>query len=753
MNELLVTKRDGRVEPLDLEKLHRVTLWATEGITGVSASEIEIKSHIQFYPKIKTVDIQETLIKSAADLISEDTPNYQFVAGRLINYHLRKEVYGGYTPWHIKDLVKRNIDLGFYDPQLLSLYSDDEWEKINSYIKHTRDEDFTYVSMEQWRSKYLVQNRTTGEILETPQMAMMLISASIFSGYQSDVRLKYIKDFYDMLSTGVVSLPTPVMAGVRTSQRQFSSCVLIESDDSLDSINATTSSIVKYVSQRAGIGIGAGKIRAIGSPIRGGQAYHTGVTPFYRLFQSAISSCSQGAIRKGSGTLYVPIWHYEIQDILVLKNNKGTDDNRVRHIDYNIQLNEFIYKRIIRNEPISLFSPSEVPGLYEAFFEDQEKFAELYEKYERSTKIRKQKVNGLELLTQLLLERKGTGRIYTMHVDHCNTHSSFIPEKAPIRMSNLCVEITLPTKPLNDINDPDGRIQLCTLGAINWGMIKHKEEFEKPCNLLVRAIDALLDYQSYPILAAKLATMEHRPIGIGIINFAYWLAKNDLQYNREALPLVDEYAEAWSYYLIKASVDLAKEKGPCTRVEDTRYSQGILPIDTYKKSVDQLIPHTERMPWDELRKELKEYGIRNSTLMALMPSETSSQISNSTNGIEPVKSFITVKASKDGALKQVVPEFRRLKNKYDLLWQQKSPKGYLEVVAVLQKYIDQSISTNTSYNPELYPDDILPMQTLIEDMLYAYKLGIKTLYYFNTYDAQEEVVVDDDDSDCDSCKI
>ena len=757
MSGINVTKREGHKEQINLEKLHKVVFEAVKGITGVSASEVEIKSHIQFYEGITTADIQETLIKSTADLITEETPNYQFVAGRLINYHLRKEVYGQYTPWPLIEVVKKNTESGFYDGQILDQYTAEEWDKLDSYIKHVRDEDFTYVAMEQWRGKYLVQNRVTGKKLETPQIAYMMIAASLFVEYPKETRMRWVKDYYDMTSLGYISLPTPVMAGVRTSQRQYSSCVLIETGDSLDSINATNSSIVKYVSQRAGIGIGAGALRALGSPIRGGQAYHTGVTPFYKMFQSSVLSCSQGGVRRGSATLYTPLWHLEIEDILVLKNNKGTDDNRVRHIDYGIQFNKLMYERLITGGDITLFSPSDVPGLLESFYQDQDKFKELYEKAERTKSIRKTKIKAIDLFTSFMKERKETGRMYLMNVDHCNTHSSFMEEVAPVKMSNLCCEITLPTVPLQDVKDEEGRIALCTLSAINWGLIKNPTEFEKPCTLAIRGLDALLDHQNYPLIAAELATQEFRPLGVGIINLAYFLAKNDLRYDDAALPMVDEYAEAWSYYLIKASADLAAEQGPCTRSNDTKYGNGILPIDTYKKDVDQLIPHVERMPWQELREQLKEFGIRNGTTMALMPAETSAQISNSTNGIEAPRGFISIKQSKDGVLKQVVPEFRRLKNKYDLLWDQKDPKGYLKIVAVLQKYIDQSISANTSYNPEHYPNDMISMKDMLSDVLFCYKMGIKTLYYFNTYDGQGELDIDkltgNDEADCDSCHI
>lgn len=765
---ILVTKRDGRKEPLNLEKMHKVVFWATEGISGVSASELEIKSHLQFYPGIKTSDIQETLIKSAADLISEETPNYQYVAGRLINYHLRKEVYGDYKPHRLLDIVKKNVESGFYDLGLMQAYDDAEWAVLDNHIDHRRDERFTYVAMEQWRGKYLVQNRVTGEIFETPQVAYMLIAATLFQSYPKETRLKWVKEYYDAVSNHDISLPTPVMAGVRTPQKQFSSCVLIESDDSLDSINATASSIVKYVSQKAGIGLNAGRIRALGSPIRSGDAYHTGVIPFLKLFQAATRSCSQGGVRNGAATVYLPIWHFEIEDLLVLKNNKGTEDNRVRHMDYGIQFNKLMYERLISGGNISLFSPNDVAGMYDAFFADQDKFKELYERAEKNTKIRRKTVKAIDLFSSFMQERKDTGRIYLMNVDHANTHSPFKEDIAPIKQSNLCCEIDLPTRPLNDVKDEDGRIALCTLSATNWGNVKDPKDFEKICRLTVRGLDALLSYQNYPVIAAAKSTEEYRPLGVGIINLAYFLAKHDVSYSDpRALELVDEYAEAWSYYLLKASVELAKEQGPCKNWQDLKSADGILPVDTRKKEVDELVAHQERMPWDQLRADIKQYGQRNATLMALMPAETSAQISNATNGIEPPRSYVSVKQSKHGALRQVVPEYRKLKNKYELLWDQRTPEGYLKICAVLQKYIDQGISVNTSYNPRFYEDEKIPMSDLLKDIISFYKYGGKQLYYFNTHDGQGEIDVDKlaggtqlpvdevavDQEACDSCTI
>ena len=761
---MYVTKRDGRKEPLDLNRFHKVVAWACENIVGVSASEIEIRSQLQVYNNIKTSDIQETLIKAAADLISEETPGYQYVAGRLINYHLRKQVYGSYEIPSLYDHVIKIVSEGYYDTSLLDWYTKEDYEALNSHIDHSRDYKIAYVGMEQFRGKYLIKNRVTGQTYETPQMAYMLIAMTLFRNYKED-RLKWVKEFYDAISNFEISLPTPIMAGLRSPQKQFSSCVLVETDDSLDSINATSSAIVKYVSQKAGIGIGAGRIRAIGSPIRNGDTSHTGVIPFYKLFQSAVKSCSQGGVRGGAATLYYPIWHLEIEDLLVLKNNKGTEDNRIRHLDYGVQFNKVMYERLLTGGNITLFSPSDVPDLYNSFFENTDKFRELYEKYEASPKIRKKSISAIDLFSSFMQERKDTGRVYLMNVDHANDHGAFIKEIAPIRQSNLCCEIDLPTKPLNDINDPNGEISLCTLAAINWGKIKDAKDFERPCSLVVRALDELLDYQDYPVLAAKNSTMARRPLGVGIINLAYWLAKNDITYSGvdvDGLNKLHEFTEAWSYYLIKASVDLAKEKGACPKSHETKYAYGIMPIDTYKRDVDELTGEpTYNLDWESLRNDAKAYGIRNSTLMALMPSETSAQISNATNGIEPPRSLVSVKQSKDGVLKQVVPEVRKLKKKYDLLWNQESPEGYLKIVAVLQKFIDQGISVNTSYNPKFYDEEKIPMSEMIKHLLMFYKYGGKQLYYFNTNDGAGEIEVklpelvegEQSQDDCEACKI
>jgi len=760
-----VTKRDGTSQDFDLEKVHKVLEWATADISGVSISEIELKANIQLYDKIPAYDIHELLIKSAAELISEHTPNYQFVAARLVSYKLRKEVYGEYAPKPLAHVIIDNIDREVYDGSIMKLYTREEIDELDAHIKHERDDTFTYAGMEQFRGKYLVQDRRTKQHYETPQMLYMMIAATLFSNYPKQKRMKYVKDYYDAISLFYISLPTPIMAGVRTPTRQFSSCVLIESGDSLDSINATATSIVKYISKKAGIGIGAGSIRAEGAKVGDGSVVHTGLVPFLKYFQAAVKSCSQGGVRGGAATVYLPIWHYEFEDLIVLKNNKGIEENRVRHMDYAFQLNKLMYERLLTGGNITFFDPNDVPGLYESFFDDQDKFKELYEKYERAYSVRKKTLPATEVFSTLMQQRKDTGRIYVMNVDHANDHGAFISKKAPIRMSNLCCEIDLPTSPLSD-NPDEGEISLCTLSAINWGLINEPKDFEKYCDLSVRALDELLDYQSYPVPAAERGTMNRRPLGIGIINLAYFLAKRGLKYNEEAFKIVDEYAESWSYYLIKASQKLAEEKGEISGKNDTKYAGGVLPIDTYKRELNNIIEHTERLPWNELREKLQETGTRNSTLMALMPAETSAQISNSTNGIEPPRALVSYKQSKDGVMAQVVPGYHHLKNKYDLLWDQKSPDGYLKICSILQKYIDQGISVNTSYNPEHYEDNKIPMSVMLTDLVTAYKYGLKQLYYFNTFDGAGEMTDEathhaydgessqyEDEDDCESCKI
>ena len=741
--DILVQKRDGRLEKIDLDKIHRVIEWAAEGLDNVSVSQVEISSHIQFYDKITTKSIHETIIKSAADLISAATPDYQYLAARLAIFHLRKIAFGQFEPPHLFDHVTKLTQEGRYDAHILQDFSKEEFDILNDYIDHNRDLSFAYAAVKQMEGKYLVQDRVSKQVFESPQFLYMLVGMCLFASYDKQydkaARLDYIKRFYDTTSTFKISLPTPIMSGVRTPSRQFSSCVLIECDDSLDSINATTSAIVRYVSQRAGIGVNAGRIRALGSPIRGGEAQHTGCIPFYKLFQTAVKCCSQGGVRGGAATLFYPIWHLEVENLLVLKNNRGVEDNRVRHMDYGVQINKTIYTRLIKNQNVTLFSPSDVPGLYDAFFADQTEFERLYEQYEQDDSIRKRSVPAQELFSLMMQERASTGRIYVQNVDHCNTHSPFDPSVAPIRQSNLCMEIALPTQPLDNINDESGEIALCTLSGINLGEINQLEDIKEPAELIVRALDALLDYQDYPVIAAKNGSMKRRTLGIGVINYAYYLAKNGTKYSDPtALGLTHRTFEALQYYLLVASNKLAKEQGACPAFGDTTYSQGILPIDTYKADIDAICNEPLQLDWEALRHDIKTHGLRNSTLTALMPSETSSQIANATNGIEPPRGLVSVKASKDGILKQVVPEIDKLKDQYELLWQMPNNKGYLSLVAIMQKFIDQSISANTNYDPTKFEDSRVPMKVMIQDLLMAYKLGVKTLYYHNTRDGAND---------------
>ncbi|WP_198334707.1 class 1a ribonucleoside-diphosphate reductase subunit alpha [Psychrobacter namhaensis] len=755
IDNIQVTKRDGRLEPIDLDKIHKVIAWAADGLDNVSVSQVELKSHIQFYEGIKTRDIHETIIKSAADLISETTPDYQYLAARLAIFHLRKIAYNRFTPPHLYDHVKTLTDAGKYDEHILADYSRAEFDELEEYLDHWRDMNLAYAAVEQMAGKYLVQDRVTKTVYESPQFLYMLVGMCLFAGYDKSDRLYYVKRFYDATSEFKISLPTPIMSGVRTPSRQFSSCVLIECGDSLDSINATTSAIVRYVSQRAGIGINAGRIRALGSPIRGGEAQHTGCIPFYKLFQTAVKCCSQGGVRGGAATLFYPLWHLEVESLLVLKNNRGVEDNRVRHMDYGVQLNKTMYTRLIKGQDISLFSPGDTPGLYDAFFEDQDKFEELYTKYENDPNVRSRQIPAADLFSLMMQERASTGRIYIQNVDHCNTHSPFDATVAPIRQSNLCMEIALPTKPMDNINDESGEIALCTLSAVNLGKVENVSDIEEPAELIVRALDALLDYQDYPVKAAQNGSMRRRTLGVGVINYAYYLAKNGARYSDDsALGLTHQTFEALQYYLLKASNKLAKEQGACPAFNETTYSQGILPIDTYKADLDKICQEPLHLDWETLRGEITEHGLRNSTLTALMPSETSSQIANATNGIEPPRGLVSIKASKDGILKQVVPEIDKLKDQYELLWQMPNNDGYLKLVAIMQKFVDQSISANTNYDPVRYAGGRVPMKILLKDLLNAYKMGVKTLYYHNTRDGANDAQADmEDDCAGGACKI
>ena len=764
-NGTKVVKRNGSIEPLNLEKMHIMCEKACKGLAGVSASQVEIQSGIQFYDGITTGEIQEILIRSASDLIDLDHPNYQFVAARLLLFTLRKQVFGrihDHPP--LIEQVKNCIKAGVYDKELLNLYTEQEFAKLESFIDHDRDYLFTYAGLRQIVDKYLVQDRSTGALYESPQFMYLLISASIFSKYPEDTRLDYIKKYYDAISKHRINIPTPIMAGVRTPIRQFASCVLVDIDDTLDSIFSSDMAVGKYVAQRAGIGINAGRIRGINSKIRGGEVQHTGVVPFLKKFESTVRCCTQNGIRGGSATVHFPIWHQEIQDIIVLKNNKGTEDNRVRKLDYSIQLSALCYQRFIDNEQITLFSPHDVPGLYDSF--GTEDFDELYVKYENDESVPRKTISAQELILDLLKERAETGRIYIMNIDHCNSHSSFVDK---VEMSNLCQEITLPTKPIQHIDDETGEIALCILSAINVGKIRDLSDLEVLCDLAVRSLDELIDFQQYPVRAAELATKARRSLGIGYIGLAHYLAKQGVSYDdQKAWDLVHDLSEAFQYNLIKSTVNLAKEKGACEFSSMTKYGQSILPIDTYKKDVDDIVPNDLKYDWDSLRSLVSEYGVRNSTLSAQMPSESSSIVSNATNGIEPPRGYLSIKKSKNGPLKQIVPQYGSLKNNYTLLWEMTSNKGYINIVAVMQKFFDQAISGNWSYNPEHYPNNEVPVSDMAQDLLTTYKYGWKTSYYQNTYDiktdeVEEEVpasldnlicdILDTSEEDCESCKI
>ena len=764
-NGTKVVKRNGATETLELNKLHIMVEEACKDLAGVSASQVEMQSGIQFYDGITTAEIQEILIRSASDLIDLDHPNYQFVAARLLLFALRKQLFGGmYECPTVKQHVDRCVERNVYDAEILSMYSDEEFEKLDSFIDHSRDYLFTYAGLRQVVDKYLVQDRSSGGVYETPQFMYMMIALTIFAEYPKETRMSYVKRYYDAISKHKINIPTPIMAGVRTPLRQFASCVLVDVDDTLDSIFSSDMAIGRYVAQRAGIGINAGRIRGINAKIRGGEVQHTGVIPFLKKFEATVRCCTQNGIRGGSATVHFPIWHQEIEDILVLKNNKGTEDNRVRKLDYSIQISKLFYERFIRNEEISLFSPHSVPDLYDAFGTDG--FDDLYVRYERDESIPRKTIAAQELFLSLLKERAETGRIYIMNIDHCNSHSSFLDK---VEMSNLCQEITLPTKPLQHIDDTDGEIALCILSAINIGKIRDNEDLQVLCDLAVRSLDELIDFQGYPVKAAEIATRARRSLGVGFIGLAHYLAKHGEHYDDPgAWKLVHDLTEAFQYYLIDATVNLAKEKGACEYSHRTKYAQGILPIDTYKRDVDEIVPNKLKYDWESLRERVKQYGVRNSTLSAQMPSESSSVVSNATNGIEPPRGYLSIKKSKKGPLKQIVPQYQTLKNNYTLLWDMPSNRGYINIVAVMQKFFDQAISGNWSYNPENYPDNEVPVSVMAQDLLMTYKLGWKTSYYQNTYDIKSDEVVEEkkqklesllddimngDEDDCESCKI
>ena len=763
-NGIKVVKRMGRIEPINLEKIHIMVDAACEDLAGVSASQVEIQSGIQFYDGITTAEIQEILIRSASDLIDLDHPNYQFVAARLLLFSVRKSVYGKMRDLpnllpHIKECVNR----GIYDEEVLDRYSEDELEKVNSFIDHGRDFLFTYAGLRQVADKYLAQDRSDGKVFESPQFMYVMIALTIFQDYPKETRLNYVRRYYDAISKHKINIPTPIMAGVRTPLRQFASCVLVDVDDTLDSIFSSDMAIGRYVAQRAGIGINAGRIRGINAKIRGGEVQHTGVVPFLKKFESTVRCCTQNGIRGGSATVHFPIWHQEIEDIIVLKNNKGTEDNRVRKLDYSIQISKLFYERFIQNGEISLFSPHDVPGLYDSFGTDR--FDDLYVSFERDESVPKKTIGAQELILNILKERAETGRLYLMNIDHCNTHSSF---KDKVNMSNLCQEITLPTDPINHIDDDIGEIALCILSAVNVGKVKSDEELEDLCDLSVRSLEELIDYQEYPVAAAERATKARRSLGVGFIGLAHYLAKLGYAYDsQEAWDAVHGLSESFQYYLLKASNQIAKEKGWCHDFGRTKYADGILPIDTYKSDVDEICSQELVHDWEGLRASINEFGLRHSTLSAQMPSESSSVVSNATNGIEPPRDYLSIKKSKKGPLKQIVPQYGTLKNNYTLLWDMESNRGYINVVAVMQKFFDQAISGNWSYNPENYPDNEVPVSVMAQDFLTTYKYGWKTSYYQNTHDMKSDEIEEEkpnlnslltdlehaEEGECESCAV
>jgi ribonucleoside-diphosphate reductase alpha chain len=729
-----IKKRDGRAEPLDIDKIHFVVEEACEGLAGVSSSQIEINANIQFYDGMTTKEVQQILVRSANDLISLEAPNYQYAAARLLSYDVRKEAHGQYEYMPLLKLIIRNIKAGVYDKGIVEKYNKTEIKKMNTWIKRERDLDFTYAGLRQVVDKYLVQDRSSGDLFETPQDMYMMIAATLFAEYPAKTRMSYVKKYYDAVSTFKINIPTPVMAGVRTPIRQFASCVLIDSDDTLPSIFSSDMAIGLYVARRAGIGINAGRIRGINAKIRGGEVQHTGVIPFLKKFESTVRCCTQNGVRGGSATVHFPIWHQEIEDILVLKNNKGTEDNRVRKLDYSIQISKMFYERFMNDEDITLFSPHDAPGLYDAFGTD--KFDALYKKYEKDSSVNKKTIPAQDLFSDLLKERAETGRIYIMNIDHANTHSSF---KDKVSMSNLCQEITLPTTPISAIDDSQGEIALCILSAINVGQLNNLEDLENLCELAVRALEEIIDYQDYPVKAAEISTKSRRSLGIGYIGLAHYLAKQGHKYHEKgAWDSVDRLSEAFQFYLLKASNLIAQEKGACEGFKQTKYADGLLPIDHYKKEVDEIVPHKQRMAWEALRKDIAKHGLRHSTLSAQMPSESSSVVSNETNGIEPPRALLSIKKSKKGPLKQIAPGYPKLKNAYTLLWDMPDNTGYINVVAMMQKYFDQAISGNWSYNPLHYDNNEVPISAMAQDMLSAYKYGWKTSYYQNTYDFKGE---------------
>lgn len=773
MKQITVLKRDGSREPLHIEKWQTQVAKVCQGIADVSQSMIEIKAQLHFYDGITTKEIDGITLRACVDLIDvEANPdvghtNYQYVAGKQRLSMLRKDVYNDYQPPHLYEIVKRNVAVGLYTPELLEWYSEDDWNRMEEFIDHEKDEQYSYAAIEQLIEKYLVKNRATGQIYETPQVRYMIAAATVFHAEEpNSARMRYIKEYYNAASDGLFTLATPVLAGLGTPTKQFSSCVLIRSDDDLDSIFASGEMMAKYASKRAGIGLEIGRLRPLGSPIRGGEIMHTGMIPFLKKWFGDLRSCSQGGIRNASATVFYPIWHHQFDDLIVLKNNQGTEETRVRHMDYGVVLSAFFWRRFKNKEDITFFDPNEVPDLYEAFYKDTAKFEELYVKYEADPQLRKKTMSAEDVFKGgILKERTDTGRIYLVFIDNVMNQGPFDPEYHTIYQSNLCCEILLPTRPFKRLDDDSGRIALCTLGSINWGAFRHPEDMRRACRILQRSLCNILDYQDFLSIQSKLSNDEIQPLGIGVTNLAYWHAKRSLQYGEsDALAEVKTWMEHQAFYLTEASVELAKERGRCKDSDKTFYGQGIFPWERRSAGVNELADFKPELNWEGLRAEMRAYGVRNATLMAIAPVESSSVVINSTNGIEMPMSLISTKESKAGSFTQVVPEYHRLKNRYQLMWDQTDCIGYLKTAAVLQAYVDQSISTNTFYNPAHFPERKVPTTLIARNLMLAHHWGIKTFYY-SLINKQGSKSKDDelvelpnniemlDDADCEACKL
>ena len=770
-----VVKRDGSRVPLALEKWQAQIAKVCQGIADVSQSMIEIKAQLHFYDGITTKEIDAVPLRACVDLIDIDAnpdvghTNYQYVAGKQRLSMLRKDVYGSYEPPRLIDIVRRNIEVGLYTPELLEWYTEADWDRMEEFIDHSRDEQYTYAAIEQLIEKYLVRNRATKEIYETPQVRYMVAAATVFHREEPNTaRMRYIKEYYNAASDGLFTLATPVLAGLGTPTKQFSSCVLIRSDDDLDSIFASGEMMAKYASKRAGIGLEIGRLRPLGSPIRGGEIMHTGMVPFLKKWFGDLRSCSQGGIRNASATVFYPIWHHQFDDLIVLKNNQGTEETRVRHLDYGVVLSAFFWRRFKNRESITFFDPNEVPDLYEAFYQDTQRFEDLYRRYEKDPKLRKKTLPAEEVFKGgILKERTDTGRIYLVFIDNVMNQGPFDPEYHTIYQSNLCCEILLPTRPFKRLDDNNGRIALCTLGSINWGAFRHPEDMRRACRILQRSLCNILDYQDFLSIQSKLSNDEIQPLGIGVTNLAYWHAKRGLQYGeKDALAEVKSWMEHQAYYLTEATVELAQERGPCVDSARTRYGQGQFPWELRAPGVNELADFTPELNWETLREQMKTYGVRNATLMAIAPVESSSVVINSTNGIEMPMSLITVKESKAGSFTQVVPEYHKLKNKYQLMWNQTDCAGYLKTAAVLQAYVDQSISTNTFYNPAHFANRKVPTTLIAKNLMNAHHWGIKTFYYslINKQGAKSQdsdelplpaLAIDTQmlEDDCEACKL